>query len=268
MGVKEVAAHARGCRRHGVERSQPARAGGRSDSSEGAARPSTSSASCANESGRQLRAGRSRTIAYVMLDAANPFFTDVAKGIEEVARDNDVALYLCDSGGDPARETDYLDLFLEQRVRGILVTPVDQDLTRLEPLRRQGVAVALVDRAGGLIVVQRGCRRCRRWGAGGHAPPGATPRSHRLRGGPPSTPQVADRLRGAKRALKRFGGSVRRARGGADRQPRRRRRPAWQASGSSGCPRPDGPTAAFCAQRSPRARAAAADDPARGERSG
>ena len=40
-----------------------------------------------NESARQLRAGRSRTIAYVMLDATNPFFTDVAPGIEHVAED-------------------------------------------------------------------------------------------------------------------------------------------------------------------------------------
>ena len=32
-----------------------------------------------NESGRQLRAGHSRTVAYVVLDASNPFFTDVAK---------------------------------------------------------------------------------------------------------------------------------------------------------------------------------------------
>ena len=39
-----------------------------------------------NESGRQLRAGHSRTVAYVVLDASNPFFTDVAKGIEQVAR--------------------------------------------------------------------------------------------------------------------------------------------------------------------------------------
>ena len=36
-----------------------------------------------NESARQLRAGRSRTLAYVVLDVSNPFFTDVAQGVEE-----------------------------------------------------------------------------------------------------------------------------------------------------------------------------------------
>ncbi len=38
-----------------------------------------------NESARQLRAGSSRIIAYVFLDAGNPFFTDVARGAEEPA---------------------------------------------------------------------------------------------------------------------------------------------------------------------------------------
>jgi len=39
-----------------------------------------------NESARQLRTGGSHTIAYVMLDASNPFFTDVAQGIEDALR--------------------------------------------------------------------------------------------------------------------------------------------------------------------------------------
>src|SRR5215471_5259177 len=40
-----------------------------------------------NESARQLRAGRSRTIGLVVLDVANPFFTDVARGVEDEASD-------------------------------------------------------------------------------------------------------------------------------------------------------------------------------------
>ena len=38
-----------------------------------------------NESARQLRAGRSRTIGLVVLDVANPFFTDLARGVEDEA---------------------------------------------------------------------------------------------------------------------------------------------------------------------------------------
>ena len=47
-----------------------------------------------NESARQLRAGRSSTLAYVMLDATNPFFTDVAQGIEDAAEQADMSLFI------------------------------------------------------------------------------------------------------------------------------------------------------------------------------
>jgi len=100
-----------------------------------------------NESARHLRAGRSRTIAYVLLDVGNPFFSDVAKGVEEAARAAGVTLFLCNSDQDAQREDDYLDLLLEQRVRGVLVTPVDPDGDRLAALPGRGVPVVLLDRA-------------------------------------------------------------------------------------------------------------------------
>ena len=53
-----------------------------------------------NESARQLRAGRSRTIGMVVIDVANPFFTDVARGAESVTDDNNSMLMLCSSGED------------------------------------------------------------------------------------------------------------------------------------------------------------------------
>src|SRR5688500_1692700 len=38
-----------------------------------------------NEAARQLRAGHSRVVAYVVLDGTNPFFTDVAQAVEVAA---------------------------------------------------------------------------------------------------------------------------------------------------------------------------------------
>src|SRR6476661_369460 len=57
-----------------------------------------------NESARQLRAGHSSTLAYVMLDATNPFFTDVAQGVEEAAESHDLSVYLCNSNNQAQRE--------------------------------------------------------------------------------------------------------------------------------------------------------------------
>lgn len=99
-----------------------------------------------NESARSLRAGRSRTLAYVMLDAGNPFFTDVAMGIEQTAEAAGRSLFLCNSGGLDEREAAYLDLLVEQRVHGILITPVDPNGPRLSAAAESGTPLVIVDR--------------------------------------------------------------------------------------------------------------------------
>src|SRR3954447_12291277 len=99
-----------------------------------------------NESARQLRAGRSRTIGLVVLDIANPFFTDVARGVEDVANEQGLAVILCNSDDRPEKEAAYLDVLAEQRVQGVLITPTAEISPNLEQLRRTGVPVVLLDR--------------------------------------------------------------------------------------------------------------------------
>jgi LacI family transcriptional regulator len=98
-----------------------------------------------NESARALRAGRSRTIALVVLDAANPFFADVASGVESVAHDLGSMVVVCDTGGDVRRERRYLAQLEEQRVQGVLITPVGGDNQALLRLSQRGTPVVLVD---------------------------------------------------------------------------------------------------------------------------
>lgn len=158
-----------------------------------------------NESARHLRSGRSRTLAYVALDAANPFFTDVARGVQEAADAAGLAVYLCDSGGDPRRQAAYLDLLEEQRVEGVLITPVDAADPRIAVLPRRGTPVVLVDRAGTAELcsvtvddVLGGDLAVTHLLETGH---------ERIAyvGGPRSLGQVADRLAGARQAMERAG---------------------------------------------------------------
>ncbi|MQA77776.1 MAG: substrate-binding domain-containing protein [Streptosporangiales bacterium] len=99
-----------------------------------------------NESARQLRLGRSRTIGLVVLDVANPFFTDVARGAEDAANEAGVAVILCNSDESPRKEAAYLDVLEEQRVRGVLISPVRGLRSRVAQLRERGIPVVLVDR--------------------------------------------------------------------------------------------------------------------------
>jgi len=99
-----------------------------------------------NDAARQLRAGSNRSVGLVVLDVANPFFTDVARGVEDELGPTRRPLILGNSAQSPERELSYLTLFEEQRVSGLLITPAGNVLDRLRRLRDRGTAVVLVDR--------------------------------------------------------------------------------------------------------------------------
>ena len=101
-----------------------------------------------NDAARQLRAGRSMTIGLILLQASNPFFTEVARGVEEGASELGFSVLLGNSSQNHRRELGYLELFEQQRVHGVLISPVGDVTARLEGLRRTGIAAVLVDRSG------------------------------------------------------------------------------------------------------------------------
>lgn len=155
-----------------------------------------------NDAARQLRAGQSRCVGLLVLDVGNPFFTDVARSAERHAAQSNLVVLLGTSDDDPRRERAYLETFEEQRVFGLLISPVGEDLDRLLALRGRGVPVVLVDRdgggtpfasvavddvAGGRLAVSHLCDRGRTRIA--------------FVGGPLSLRQVSDRLAGARAAV-------------------------------------------------------------------
>jgi len=155
-----------------------------------------------NDSARQLRAGRSRTVAIVVLDVANPFFTDVVRGAEEAIEAAGAVLVVCNSGENADRERRHLDLLEEQRVQGVLITPVDSGRdSRLQQLVRRGTPIVLVDRGS---AQQDLCSVAVDDVLGGRLAGEHLRQQGHTRvafvGGPLSIPQVADRKRGFTRA--------------------------------------------------------------------
>jgi len=98
---------------------------------------------------RQYRPGRERTLGFALADMGNPFFVDVALGAEAAAKEFGVGVVIVHNGEDPAREQQNLDLLVQQRVHGIMITPVDERNPRLEELIARGVPVVYVDRISG-----------------------------------------------------------------------------------------------------------------------
>lgn len=98
-----------------------------------------------NASARQLRAGTIRTVGAIVLDIANPFFTEVARGIEDRLAPDEYTLMLSSSDEDPEREARYLRLYEEHGVQGVLVTPSQGSLETILALRERGIGVVLLD---------------------------------------------------------------------------------------------------------------------------
>jgi LacI family transcriptional regulator len=192
-----------------------------------------------NESARQLRGGGSRTLAYVVLDAANPFFTDVERGVHQAADAAGLAVFLCNSGQSAARQSGYLDLLEQQRVEGVLITPVDRTDERLTLLPRRGTPVVLVDARS----TEHCCVTVDDVLGGSLAVTHLRESGHRriaFVGGPPSLPQVADRLSGARAAAEQELLVV--ETGALDIAEGRR-----AGARLAGLPAASRPTAAFCA---------------------
>ncbi len=155
-----------------------------------------------NDAARQLRAGRSTSVGLIVLDVRNPFFTDVARGAEDAASLAGLSVLVGNSDENIARESAYLDLFEEQRVHGVLISPFGDVTPRLARLRSRGIPAVLVDRlsadrafssvsvddvAGGRLAVE-------------HLIDAGRSRIAFV-GGPMEIRQVSDRLEGARQAV-------------------------------------------------------------------
>lgn len=155
-----------------------------------------------NDAARQLRAGRSRSIGLVVLDVGNPFFAEVVRGAESRAGEAGLSVLVGNSDEDAAREDAYLELFREQRVNGVLITPASDDLPKLQRLHDAGLPVVLVDyeapesslRSVSVDDVEGGYLAASHLTAIGR-------RRLAYLGGPSSIRQVRDRLEGARRAV-------------------------------------------------------------------
>jgi len=102
-----------------------------------------------NSVARSLRRQTNSVIGVVVPDIANPFFTDVVRGIGDALRDDGYMLMLCNSDDDIEREASYLRLLAAQQVSGVIVAPADSRLSDLSELDAAGIPAVVIDRLTG-----------------------------------------------------------------------------------------------------------------------
>jgi LacI family transcriptional regulator/LacI family repressor for deo operon, udp, cdd, tsx, nupC, and nupG len=94
----------------------------------------------------RLEQGEANLIGLVIPDIQNPFFADVTRGVEDVARDNDYALIISNSDEDPDKQKLAVDTLKTEDVDGVIVPPVSATDPEVRRLLDSGIAVVCVDR--------------------------------------------------------------------------------------------------------------------------
>jgi LacI family transcriptional regulator, repressor for deo operon, udp, cdd, tsx, nupC, and nupG len=73
-----------------------------------------------NELARNLRTAESRLLLTMVPDFGNPFYAEIVRGIDSVARQHGYFMLLCDTGADAGRERSYFDLLRRHRADGAI----------------------------------------------------------------------------------------------------------------------------------------------------
>jgi LacI family transcriptional regulator len=100
-----------------------------------------------NMLGPSLRFKQTMTLALVMTDITNPFWTTVARGVEDVAQANGYNTILCNTDESETKQDQYLKMLLRRRIDGILLVPACSDDPKpVQLIQKQGIPVVLLDR--------------------------------------------------------------------------------------------------------------------------
>lgn len=92
-----------------------------------------------------LLKGRSKTLALILPDINNPFFTAITRGAEDVAQARGYTMFVGNTDEEAVKEKDYLESLVRRRVDGVVVAPSPNG-SGLSNLANHNIPVVLVDR--------------------------------------------------------------------------------------------------------------------------
>jgi len=78
-----------------------------------------------NAMARSMVKKRTKTLGLIIPDILNPFFPEIARGVEDAAHARGYSIFLCNSSWNPQKERRYMELLVQRRVDGIILVPVD-----------------------------------------------------------------------------------------------------------------------------------------------
>ncbi|TCO53083.1 LacI family DNA-binding transcriptional regulator [Actinocrispum wychmicini] len=98
-----------------------------------------------NGPARNLRRQETAVLALIISDVENPFFTSIARGVEDVAHAVGYSVVLCNSDENPDKERRYIDVAIQERVAGVVLSTTGAS-TNVDLLTDRGMPMVAVDR--------------------------------------------------------------------------------------------------------------------------
>ncbi len=98
-----------------------------------------------NALARSLRRKQTHTIGIIVPDSANPFFAEVARGVEDTSFEQDYSVVLCNSDDDLDKERLYANVLAKKQVDGILFLSTGKSPEHIQALQARGMPLVIVD---------------------------------------------------------------------------------------------------------------------------
>jgi DNA-binding LacI/PurR family transcriptional regulator len=95
----------------------------------------------------RMNSGHAHLVGLIIPDIQNPFYAEIARGVEDAAYAAEYALILCNSDENLAKERFYLDVMQAESVDGIVLPPFDDTDVGVVDMVKTGIPVVCVDRS-------------------------------------------------------------------------------------------------------------------------
>ena len=99
-----------------------------------------------NALARSLRFKQTKTLALILTDITNPFFTTLARGVEDAASERGFSVIFCNTDESRDEEAEYLNVVARKQVDGILLVPAFSSRESVDFLRDAGIPFVVLDR--------------------------------------------------------------------------------------------------------------------------
>lgn len=99
-----------------------------------------------NRIASNLRKKQVNIVGLIVSDIRNPFFTAIARAVEDVLSQEHLGVFLCNTDEDPEKEAHYFNTLLDERVAGIILTPTPSNHIHFKSILDDSVPLVFIDR--------------------------------------------------------------------------------------------------------------------------